>query len=271
MSKLVLAFGSSVLVGASLAAQAARLQSLPCPDPNFVGSFGARLALSGDCLMVGEYFDTDPNLGVTTGAVHVFERNGSGAWAHAGRVVASDGTQNDLFGIALALHGDWAIIGASGDNAPTNGTGSAYAFERSASGTWLQRQKIQPQVTGDHFGQAVALQGNRAVITSVRASPDPGHASVYERGANGQWGFVADLTANDFTGWNGFGGSVALDGDRVLIGADIDPERGSRAGAAYVFERNASGQWQQTAKLMAAWARTTASEKPSHSLETSRS
>lgn len=41
------------------------------------------------------------------------------------------------------------------------------------------------------------------------------------------------------------GSAVALDGDRVILGAPSDGD----AGAAYVFERNDDGTWSQTARL----------------------
>ncbi|MDY6947630.1 MAG: FG-GAP repeat protein [Pseudomonadota bacterium] len=51
----------------------------------------------------------------------------------------------------------------------------------------------------------------------------------------------------------GFGRSVAIDGNVAVVGAtDGGPADGPwHAGAAYVFERNSQGIWQQTAKLTA--------------------
>lgn len=51
----------------------------------------------------------------------------------------------------------------------------------------------------------------------------------------------------------GYGRSVAIDGDIAVIGATVQEHPGSgtsRPGAAYVFERNSQGVWQQTAKLV---------------------
>ena len=49
----------------------------------------------------------------------------------------------------------------------------------------------------------------------------------------------------------GFGASMALYGNRLLVGAYADTVSGqSQAGSAYVYERS-SGQWQQTAQLTA--------------------
>lgn len=50
----------------------------------------------------------------------------------------------------------------------------------------------------------------------------------------------------------GFGNSVAIDGDVAVVGATDGggmPEHG-RPGAAYVFERQSNGTWQQVAKLL---------------------
>jgi ketosteroid isomerase-like protein len=44
---------------------------------------------------------------------------------------------------------------------------------------------------------------------------------------------------------------VAVSGDRALIGAGLDDESGTSAGAVYVFERQADGSWAQATKLTA--------------------
>ncbi|HEX6884176.1 MAG TPA: hypothetical protein VF530_12420 [Planctomycetota bacterium] len=248
MANGFLAFGLSCVLGVPVATQAAPLQELMSPDPTQTGLFGYSLALSGDRMVIGEVFDVD--FAGQAGAAHVYERTGTGAWQPVFKLLGSDGDPNDLFGNSVAIEGERVLVGAPGDDEPTRGSGSAYVFERQPGGQWLERQKIAPQVTGESFGRAVALQGNRALIGAPRVSPQPGHAFVYERGANGQWTPVAELQANDvFTG-NSFGGTLALEGDRALIGAELDPQRGSAAGAVYVFERNAAGQWLQTAKLI---------------------
>jgi hypothetical protein len=44
--------------------------------------------------------------------------------------------------------------------------------------------------------------------------------------------------------------SIALDGDRIVVGASRDDEQASDAGAVYLFS-TASGSWQQQAKVIA--------------------
>ncbi|GFE87004.1 FG-GAP repeat protein [Steroidobacter agaridevorans] len=64
---------------------------------------------------------------------------------------------------------------------------------------------------------------------------------------------TARLIPGDGVPDGGYGRSVAIDGNIAVVGATIEkfPGNGSsRPGAAYVFERNAQGIWQQTAKLV---------------------
>lgn len=48
-----------------------------------------------------------------------------------------------------------------------------------------------------------------------------------------------------------FGFAVSIDGERALVGAPHDSELALEAGAAFVFERQPTGHWIQTAKLLA--------------------
>jgi hypothetical protein len=106
----------------------------------------------------------------------------------------------------------------------------------------------------DTFGSAVAISGDTAVVGAprddhaVNAEWDKGSAYVFERDAGGEgaWGEVAKLTASDAAENDFFGASVAMDGDRLVVGAWNDDGKG----AAYVFERDA-GAWSEVAKLTA--------------------
>lgn len=51
---------------------------------------------------------------------------------------------------------------------------------------------------------------------------------------------------------DGFGHSIALDGDRALVGAPSTDDLASNAGAAFVLERDPSGAWPVAAELVAA-------------------
>jgi choice-of-anchor B domain-containing protein len=73
----------------------------------------------------------------------------------------------------------------------------------------------------------------------------PGRVVVYRRDG-GEWAEAARLEAGDAEVGDGFGGAVAADGDRLVVGAPA-------SGAVYVFQQTGSseggGEWTQTARL----------------------
>jgi hypothetical protein len=98
----------------------------------------------------------------------------------------------------------------------------------------------------DAFGWSVAIDGDRAIVgTSVGVSVE-GVAYVFERNADGIWTEVALLRASNAGEDDAFGKSVAIDGDRAIVGASTEDGPSDDlefSGAAYVFERDASGTW----------------------------
>jgi len=105
---------------------------------------------------------------------------------------------------------------------------------------------------GDEFGRAVALDGDVLVVGAMRddeLGTQAGAAYVY-RFDGSQWVQEDKLFPDEEEGFTWFGRSVAVDGDRVVVGTNRDDELGPGAGAAYVF-RYAGGQWTQEAKLLA--------------------
>lgn len=102
----------------------------------------------------------------------------------------------------------------------------------------------------DEFGRAVAVQGNIAVVgtpNDATAGYGTGAAYVYEKTTSG-WQFQQKLIALDSTSYGFFGTSVAIDGDRIVVGAYGDQNADIYAGAAYVFVRVGS-TWTPEAKL----------------------
>ena len=91
----------------------------------------------------------------------------------AGTLVAADGIVTDRFGTAVDISGGHAIVGAPGVSA---GSGAAYVFELTLGSWSLQQPRLVMQTTSpsqtpggslvdnaDHFGGAVAIDGERAI------------------------------------------------------------------------------------------------------------
>jgi hypothetical protein len=108
------------------------------------------------------------------------------------------------------------------------------------------------------FGVSVGIAGDTVVVGANGEDAnglDSGAAYVFERNQGGpdNWGEVAKLAASDGGAGDAFGGSVGIAGDTALVGAILEDENGSLAGAAYVFGRNPGGTdiWGEVAKLTA--------------------
>ncbi len=115
------------------------------------------------------------------------------------------------------------------------------------------RLRASAGVSGDRFAHAVAIDGDRALVGTLAAdgSGDAnGAASVFVRSGT-EWTLEARLRADDAVSGMQFGESVALSGDRVLVGAPYGFQAETERGTAYVFARSGS-TWTQEARLLAA-------------------
>lgn len=201
--------------------------------------FGRRVALDGDSALIGE-FEFRYDLSADGGTAHVFTRDANGRWSQQSTLAPSDGAPNDAFGRALALDGDTALIGAY-DNVINRRPGSAYIFGRDANGLWTERQQLQPaDVTPyDLFGVSVALEGDSAVVGSSRDDSftrDAGSFYTFSRdSASDLWQLQAENFSSGTDPADRLGGSMALDGDTLLVTASDDDDNGLNAGAVYVF------------------------------------
>ena len=224
------------------------------------GHVGDRLGFSvsvsgGRALIGGEQFDND-NDDSDSGSAHIFEPDSSGNWIDVAKLTAEDAEEGDLFGRAVSLSGDRALIGAQWDDDKGNASGSAYIFEPGSNGNWTQQAKLTAKdgQAGDLFGLSVSLDGDRALIGAFHdddKGTGSGAAYIFERNSDGEWMEITKITADDGKAGDLFGWSVSLAGDRALISAREDDEKGADSGSVYVFDRDSSGTWKETTKLIA--------------------
>ncbi|HMV81641.1 MAG TPA: putative Ig domain-containing protein [Blastocatellia bacterium] len=225
-------------------------QKLTGSDSAGGDGFGYSVALFGDQAIIGApYHDLNGN--GDQGAVYSFTRAGN-VWTQQQKFTSADAGGGKGVGTAVALSGETVIAGAAGDDIGVNANqGSAYIF----STTFPNQFKV-PAGNGaanDYFGSTVAVDGNTAIVGAPSESfmgSGPGAAYIFVRnGAN--WTQQQILTAPDGASGDGFGSSVAISSDTVLIGAGRD-EIGANIvqGSAYVFTRSGT-VWSFQQKLTA--------------------
>ena len=108
---------------------------------------------------------------------------------------------------------------------------------------------------GSGFGDSLAIDGNTLAVAAPfddDAGDEAGSVYLYERMDGSSWQFRQKAIGSDSGPYEFFGSSLSI-GDGVLVaGAPGSDVQGIDAGAAYVFERNTLGRWEETARLLGA-------------------
>ena len=266
-----LALGLALLLGPACASDAQTgdqfgdslaTSKLTASDAEAYDTFGISVAVSGDTAVVGAWFEDAG--GRNAGAAYIFRRDhgGTDSWGQVKKLAASDAQAGDQFGFSVAVSGDTAVVGASGEDAGGTQLGAAYIFRRDHGGTdsWGQVKKLSASDAraGDQFGFRVAVSGDTAVVGASgedgRGS-NAGAAYVFQRdqGGTDNWGQIKKLSASDAQAGDRLGISVAVSDDTAVVGAYLEDAGGTQLGAAYIFRRDQGGtdNWGQVKKLTA--------------------
>ncbi|MEQ8767782.1 MAG: IPT/TIG domain-containing protein [Planctomycetota bacterium] len=207
-------------------ATAQELFHLTPADADSGKNFGNAVAISGNLAIVGAF--QDRAVANQAGAAYVFDVT---TGQQLFKLTASDAASGDFFGSAVAISGNLALVGASGDDPG----GAAYVFDLT-TGQELLKLSGSDTVSSDLFGSAVALEGSTALI-GARGRDDDGNSSgaayVFDA-STGQELFK--LRASDASEADLFGVSVSLSGGLAIIGSYLDDDGGNETGSAYVFD-----------------------------------
>jgi hypothetical protein len=260
--------------------------------------FGETVAVSGGTVVVGASSedsaattvngDAGSNTAGGAGAAYVFTRSGTN-WAQQACLKASNAETGDAFGWSVTVSGETVVVGAVGEDSASTGvnggssdnsadtSGAAFVFTRSGT-AWAQQSYLKAINTenSDNFGLAVALDDDTLVVGApgedgaargVNGNPasnaldSAGAAYVYTRSA-GIWSYQAYLKASNPGKFDGFGSSVAVTGETVVVGAPSESsdatgvdgygadDSAASSGAAYRFTR-AAGVWAPSAYIKA--------------------
>jgi uncharacterized protein (TIGR03437 family) len=188
------------------------------------------------------------NIGVPSivGSVYVFARSGGG-WVQQQRLNPIDPAAAQGFGFSVALSGETVVVGVLDDNSYTPGSeGSAYVFIRN-NGMWTQQQKLIANDGAFHnyFSTSVAISGETIAVGAfydiVDQNTEQGDVHIFAR-SGGVWTPQQKLIANDGAAEDGFGITVAMSGDTLVVGSQRD-DIGEKAdqGSAYIFRVNKPG------------------------------
>lgn len=140
------------------------------------------------------------------------------------QVVTPPTPQNNMFfGTQVKVSGDTAFVSAPGESINGNATqGAVYVYTRDIYYKWILTQKLVAAdgSAGAQFGSAVAMKGDRAIITAKFSTENgkmwQGSAYYFVR-SNNIWTQVQKIALADGQAYDTFGNAVAMTPEFAFI------------------------------------------------------
>lgn len=238
----------------------AQISRLPRLDATAGDFFGVDVAIDDGRVLVGA--TGVETCGLNSGAAYIYDLDKeSGQWGQTAKLEADDCNEGDYFGRSVSIAGDIAVVSAFRDSFNRNTFNSAYVFERDSLGSWNQVAKLSGNPLSEEGPYAVDVSadtwndesGTRSrIVVSTSGDLTDGKFSgavyVYDRAENGAWKRAARLTSPSGTRRGVLGGTVALDKNRLVVGASTYFRK--QKGSAFVFDYDTiTRKWSESARI----------------------
>ncbi len=145
------------------------------------GGFGCSVAISGNTIVVGAYWN---DTGATdAGSAYVFDAT-TGALLHT--LNNPTPAIEDYFGGGIAISGNTVVVAAPRDDTGATDAGSAYVFDATSGALLRTLNNPTPEIgegEGDVFGASMAISGNTVVVGASgddTGATDAGSAYVFD-------------------------------------------------------------------------------------------
>ena len=215
------------------------VMTLNNPSPAANDNFGWSVAIDGTRVVVGAWGD---DTGASNaGSAYVYDLSSSTPTVPVTTLNNPSAASSDSFGWSVAISGTKVVVGAYGDSAGAVGAGSAYVYDlTSATPTVPMAILNNPgPAPSDGFGWSVAISSTKVVVGAYKddtGAIDAGSAYVYDLASGTPTAPVATLTNPSPDAYDEFGYSVAISGNRVVVGAVDDDTGATDTGRAYVYD-----------------------------------
>jgi hypothetical protein len=173
--------------------------------------------------------------------VYVYDLGSATPTVPVATLHAPEPTWNDYFGGSVAISGTWVVVGSPNKNTGAQYAGSAYVYDLSSARPTVPVVTLNnpaPAVS-DHFGCSVAISGSKVVVGASfddTGASNAGSAYVYDLSSAAPTVPLVTLNNPAPAAGDHFGGSVAISGTRVVIGAFVSDMGAPDAGIAYVYD-----------------------------------
>ncbi len=222
----------SIISNESLSAE--YLRTFNDPSATSQDYFGGGVAIDGNLVLVGNI--GDDTYGISTGQAHLFDADTDSVL-----LTFNDPTPNiyGRFGYGVALENNQVLIGNFGDDTYGRDVGQAHLFN-ARSGDLIHTFDDPTPTSGDYFGGSIALNSDFALIGAPyddTLGEDVGQVHLFDVTSGSLLRTFNDPTPTPTSFYGDeFGRSVALIGNKALIGAPGDRTHGTLVGQAHLFD-----------------------------------
>jgi formylglycine-generating enzyme required for sulfatase activity len=209
------------------------------PAPVADDEFGSAVAVSGQRVAVGAYrFDT---AATDAGAVYVYDLASPTPTAPAATLKKTGPSNDDNFGISVAISGTRVVVGAHRDDTGAADAGRVFVYNVTNAVPNAPVATItNPSPTAsDYFGRAVSISGTRILVGAFgdgTGASGAGSAYVFDLTNAAPATPVFVLNNPNPAVDDGFGIAVSIFGHRVAVGAWEDDTGAYGAGRAYLYD-----------------------------------
>lgn len=200
--------------------------------------FGESVAASDGKFLVGAP-RSGPEL-TYLGRAYIYDSTSPAPELAVATVNQSTAAQETHFGTVTAAQGNLVVVGAPYDDTAGQDSGAVFVYDwsggpPSAPAMTLVSPEPSPY---NHFGSSVAVSGNLIVIGAPQndtGASNAGRAYIFDL-QGGSPTLIATLNNPTPASDDTFGGSVAIYGNRVVVGAHRDDTGKTNSGTAYLFD-----------------------------------
>lgn len=251
-------------------------QKIVANDRQAQDQFGYSVATDGNYIVVGaiyQDFDNDIFNNIQdAGAAYIFKNN-AGNWTQIKKVFSTNRSENEYFGNAVAIDGEYIVVGSyfhdydATGGVFINNSGAAFVY-KSNSDVWdlVAKLTASDRQENDLLGCSVAIRGDYIVagayahdynLTGGDFKFEAGAAYIFKNNF-GTWSQQQKIIAPnpDRAAGDRFGFSVSISNGVMVVGAYLqeydDYNSGIdyfNAGAAYIFKENL-GNWEYKQKII---------------------
>ena len=197
------------------------------------------LALSGDLAAAAIAMRPQRGTPPTDGMVVLFRDTGNG-WVQEA-TLESPSERRTGFGGSLDVSDGMVVVGASRAESLA---GAAYVYEQGQDGWSITGTLAVEDGPGSFVGGTVLAAGDRILASAGNPANQPGQVVVFERDG-GEWTEAGRLRAFDGAPRDGFGTTMAADGNIIWVGA---PSADGNRGAIYEVTMDDAG-WGSVRKV----------------------